>query len=128
MSQRMYYAKQAYGDVYKGAAAKRDWGIQQKDRFGRSTTPGLDKAFGNIGSFLDDKLDGASAVEDAQNEVEESHDRQNDSTKLMSQAELQQIKENLANTLGQFGGTGGAQARTGFQMGGGLLGNYLRNN
>ena len=47
MSQRMYYAKQAYGDVYKGAAAKRDFGIQQKDRYGRSTTPGLDEAFGN---------------------------------------------------------------------------------
>ena len=62
MSQRMYYAKQAYGDVYKGAAAKRDFGIQQKDRYGRSTTPGLDKAFGNIGGFLDDKLDGAQLL------------------------------------------------------------------
>ena len=117
MSQRMYYAKQAYGDVYKGAAAKRDFGIQQKDRYGRSTTPGLDKAFGNIGGFLDDKLDGASAVEDAQNEVEESHDRQNDSTKLMSQAELQQIKESVASALGQFGGGAGSQGRTGFSMG-----------
>ena len=115
MSQRMYYAKQAYGDVYKGAAAKRDFGIQQTDRYGRSTTPGLDKAFGNIGAYLDDKLDGASAVENVKDEVEETHDKQNDSSKLMSQEELQQAKDSLADVLKQF--QGNIPSSGGFKMG-----------
>ncbi len=101
MSQRMYYAKQAYGDVYKGAAAKRDWGIQKKDRYGRSTTPGLDEAFGSIEGAVEKGLEKLkkSPTQDIKETSKQNQNKQNDSLKLMSQEELQGVKDKLKNTL-----------------------------
>ena len=114
MSQRMYYAKQAYGDVYKGAAAKRDWGIQKKDRYGRSTTPGLDEAFGNLESGISKGM-GKSPTQNIKDTNEANQNTQNDSLKLMSQEQLQQAKSSLADVLKQF--QGNIPSGGGFKMG-----------